>query len=146
MVFCLKAEETFNLIRLESSLTHASYIVYYAVTAYALTAQYLIRHPRQTNRHQLAVNYAQQFLADKKLEWNTKGEANSKYIKKLWIQHRVAIEEVDNWIDKAKSVAQYCLDEKKKIWNRTQNKIPLHYPLVKIHPNWILLKAVVHTL
>ncbi|ETO18791.1 hypothetical protein RFI_18455 [Reticulomyxa filosa] len=60
----LPPRQTFQLMLLESSLTHASYIVYFTLTAYALTAQYLIRNYCKSKKHELAVCYALQFLEE----------------------------------------------------------------------------------
>ncbi|ETO21005.1 hypothetical protein RFI_16197 [Reticulomyxa filosa] len=84
------------LIIYESSLTHASYLIYYSVCAYALTAQYLIRHPEQRERNKLAVHYAEKFLSDCKS--NTPQPKDS-------LVHKSAIEEVEKWIKQTRDVA-----------------------------------------
>ncbi|ETO12589.1 ADP-ribosylglycohydrolase family protein [Reticulomyxa filosa] len=90
----LPADTTFELIRLESSLTHASHVVYYAITAYALTAQYLLRFPCQDKRHEHAINFALEFLNEQlKCADHTQ-------------MHNRAISEVKSWIDDAVSIAK----------------------------------------
>ncbi|ETO25712.1 ADP-ribosylation/Crystallin J1 [Reticulomyxa filosa] len=89
----LQPEQTFNLMRLDSSLTHASYTVYYTVTVYALAAQYLIRYPQQGERNKNAIKFAMEFLSAQKQE------------RKRSKTHNPAIEEVLRWIERAKSAA-----------------------------------------
>jgi len=95
----LQPDQTFNLMRLDSSLTHASYLVYYAVTAYALTAQYLIRHPFDEERHKKSVEYCLTFLENRK-------SVDMKYFS--------AIEEVERWIKRAITVAKKDLNNSRE--------------------------------
>ncbi|ETO23221.1 hypothetical protein RFI_13963 [Reticulomyxa filosa] len=134
----LPPDKTFNLIRLESSLTHASYVVYYAVTAYALTAQYLIRFPSQCGRHRHAIKFAQEFL---QMQHRIADDPQ---------KHTRAISEIERWIGDAISIAKSSESNsprstRSKVWSKDRAKLKTaHSKLVPTHLKISLQLAFYH--
>ncbi|ETO26314.1 hypothetical protein RFI_10820 [Reticulomyxa filosa] len=93
----LQPDETFNLMRLENSLTHANFKVYYTMTMYALTVQYLIRQPAKMERNRLAIEFALQFLKNKQIQARKDNPSTTSSINEVerWLMDAVKAADAD---------------------------------------------------
>jgi len=119
----LEPEQTYNLVRLENSLTHVSYVVHYAVTAYVLAGQFLIRQMGKNERGSSAFEAACEYLRRKKKELDNKkkelqkNKSNSNGNKKssdIEVNQIQAIEKVEKWLSKVKE-AKDAKDKKSEV-------------------------------